>query len=86
MLRAGVGVLGLLAVLGVCAYPFLALGVHYLVYKALAMLAAGLTGSRLGGLINGMGTAFGMVLSLVGCGGLMLFFSLISAIKAVSLL
>jgi len=86
MLRAGVGVFGFLAVLGVCAYPFLALGVHYLVYKAAALLSAGLAGSRLGALIGGVGTAFGMVLSLVGCGALMLFFSLVSAMKAVSAL
>jgi len=86
ILRAGVGVFGLLAVLGVCAYPFLTLGLHYLVYKAVALVSTGLTGSRLGALISGMGTAFGMVLSLVGCGALMLFFSLISAMKAVSTL
>ena len=86
MLRAGVGVFGLLSVLAICAYPFLALGTHYLVYKAVAMVGSGLADNRLGGLIGGIGTAFGMVLSLVGCGAMMLFLSLVSAMKAVSYL
>ena len=84
LLRSGVGVLGMLSVLAVCAWPFLALGVHYAVYKAVAMVSGGLTGSRLGGLIGGIGTAFGMVLALVGCGALMLFFAIVSGMKAVS--
>ena len=84
LLRAGIGVFGLLTVLAVCAYPFLALGAHYLVYKAAALLGAELSGGRLGGLISGIGTAFGMVLGLVGVSALMLFFALISGMKAVS--
>lgn len=84
MLRSGVGVLGMLAVLAVCAGPFLALGVHYLVYKAVALVGEGIADARLGQLISGIGTAFGMVLGLVGCGALMLFFSLIAGMKAVS--
>ncbi|MGI6028145.1 MAG: stage III sporulation protein AE [Candidatus Heteroscillospira sp.] len=84
VLRAGVGVFGLLAVMGVCAWPFLVLGVHYLVYKAAALIGTGLSGSRLGALIGGIGTAFGMVLGLTGCGALMLFFALVSGMKAVS--
>ena len=86
MLRAGVGVFGLLSVLAMCAYPFLVLGTHYLVYKAVAMLGSGLADNRLSGLIGGIGTAFGLVLSLVGCGVMMLFLSLVSAMKAVSYL
>ena len=86
MLRAGAGVFGLLSVLAMCAYPFLALGTHYLVYKAVAMLGSGLADNRLSGLIGGIGTAFGLVLSLVGCGVMMLFLSLVSAMKAVSYL
>jgi stage III sporulation protein AE len=86
LLRAGVGVLGVLAVLAVCAYPFLALGIHYLVYKAAAMLGTGLAAPRLGQLIGDLGTAFGMVLGLVGAGALMLFFALVSCMKAVTVL
>ena len=51
---------------------------------ALALLGSGLTGGRLCGLISGIGTAFGMVLGLVGAGALMLFFALIAGMKAVS--
>lgn len=84
LLRSGIGVMGLLGVLAVCAYPFLALGLHYLVYKAVALLGSGLADGRLSALIGGIGTAFGMVLGLVGSAALMLFFALIAGMKAVS--
>ncbi|MGE4353499.1 MAG: stage III sporulation protein AE [Oscillospiraceae bacterium] len=84
MLRAGVGVFGMLVVLAVCAGPFLTLCIHYLIYKGVAALGMGLADSRLGQLIDGIGTAFGMVLGLVGCGAIMLFFALLSGMKAVS--
>ncbi|HIW16565.1 MAG TPA: hypothetical protein H9689_03795 [Firmicutes bacterium] len=84
MLRSGVGVLGLLAVMAVCAAPFLTLGVHYVVYKAAAVLAEGLDGGESGKLIGGLGTAFGMVMGLVGCGAIMLFLAMVSSMKAVS--
>ena len=84
MLKSGVGALGLLAVLAVCATPFLAIGVHYLVYKAVAVLAEGLDSGGLGRLIDSIGTAFGMVLGLVGCGAIMLFLAMVSGMKAVS--
>jgi stage III sporulation protein AE len=77
-------VFGLLAVAGVCLTPFLTLGAQYLIYKAAAGMAGALSDSRLSGLISGIGNAFGMVLSLTGVGALMLFFSIISSIKAVT--
>ena len=84
VLRNAIGVFGLLAVAGVCLTPFLTLGVQYLIYKAAAGMAGALSDSRLSGLIGGIGSAFGMVLSLTGAGALMLFFSIISSIKAVA--
>lgn len=84
MLRNSIGVFGMLAVLSVCLMPVLNLGVHYLMYKAAAGLASALSDNRLGGLIGGIGTAFGMVLSLVGVGAIFMFISIISSIKAVT--
>ncbi|HHU22984.1 MAG TPA: stage III sporulation protein AE [Clostridiales bacterium] len=84
ILRNAIGVFGLLAVAGVCLTPFLTLGAQYLIYKAAAGMAGALSDSRLSGLISSIGGAFGMVLSLTGVGALMLFFSIISSIRAVS--
>jgi stage III sporulation protein AE len=83
-LRNAVGVFGMLAVLAVCLSPFLRLGVQYLMYKAAAAVAACFSDSRLTGLISGLGTAFGMVLALVGSCAIFLFVSLFSLIRTVT--
>ncbi|NCB51788.1 MAG: stage III sporulation protein AE [Clostridia bacterium] len=84
LVRSSVGVFGLLAVLCVCLVPFLTLGVHYMLYKAAAALAGAFADKRLSSLISAVGSAFGMVLGMVGSGAIMLFISVISLIKAVS--
>ncbi len=84
VLRGAVGVFGLLAVAAVCLAPFLTLGAQYLAYKAAAGLAGVTAGKRLAGLIGELGAAFGMVLGLVGAGAMLLFFSLVTGIRAVS--
>ena len=84
MLRNAIGIFGMLSVIAVCLTPFLTLGVQYLAYKAAAGLASVLSDQRISSLIGSIGTAYGMVLGLVGAGALMLFFSVISSIKAVT--
>lgn len=84
ILRNTVGVFGLLAVFCVCLSPFLRLGVQYLTYKAVAGLAGVVSSKRLQGLVSGVGTAYGMVMGLVGAGGLMLFFSIVSSVRTVT--
>ena len=84
MLRNAVGVFGMLAVLCVCLTPFLRLGVQYLAYKAAAALSGLVAGKRLQELISGIGSAFAMIMGLVGAGAMMLFFSLIASVKAVT--
>lgn len=84
ILRSAVGVFGMLSVMCVCALPFVRLGTQYLLYKAAAGLSCAFADGRLSGLIGGIGSAFGMALSLVGSGAIMMFFSLISFMKAVS--
>lgn len=83
LLRGAVGVYGLCVVCCLCAAPFLALGLQYLLYKAASAVALGFADKRLGSLIAELGGAFGLVLGLVGAAAFMLFFSIISMVKAV---
>lgn len=85
LLRGAVGIFGMTAICAVCAAPFAALGLRYLLYKAAAAYAAVLPSGRLSELVGGIGTAYGMLLGLVDCGGIMLFLSVISSVKAVGL-
>ena len=85
MVRGAVGVFGLGAILCICLVPFLRLGVQYLLYKAAAALSGAFAEKRLATLIGSLGSAFGMMLGMVGSGALMLFFSIFSLIKAVSI-
>ena len=84
LLRNSIGVFGMLAVLSACAYPFLELGVQYLLYKAVAVLAAVTGMSDLCRLIDGLGAAFGLVLGMAGSCALLLFVAVLSFMAAVS--
>ena len=84
ILRSTVGVAGLLVVLAICVTPFLRLGLQYLVYKGAAALCATVAQPKLSGLIDAIGSAFGLVLGMTGAGALVLLVSLVSAIGAVT--
>lgn len=84
MVRNAVGIFGLLAVAAVCLGPFLAIGVHYLIYKGVAAAAVALADKRMAEMVDEIGSAFGLLLGLVGAGGVMLFVSLVSSMKAVT--
>lgn len=86
LLKNTVGVFGMLAVLGICAGPFAALGINFLMYKTAALTVSALNLPKLSELIGCIGTAFGMILSLVGCGGIMLIISVMSCIRAVTVI
>jgi stage III sporulation protein AE len=81
ILRNAIGIFGFLAIAATCLYPFLHLGVNYLLYKAAAGLSGAVADSRITKLVNSVSTAFGMMLGLVGASALMLFISIISVIK-----
>ena len=83
IIRNAVGVLGMAAVICVCCVPFLRIGVQYILYKAAAGISGAVGDGRLVKLISGVGTAYGMLVALLGAGALMLFFSIFSLIKAV---
>lgn len=84
MLRSTIGVFGMLAILAACAYPFLQLGVQYLLYKLTAFLAAALGATGLCKLIDGLGGAFGLVLGMTGSCALLLLISVLSSVAAVT--
>ena len=83
-LRGAVGLAGLLVVLAVCITPFLRLALQYLVYKGAAALCATVAQPKLSGLIDAVGSAFGLVLGMTGAGALVLLVSLVSAVSAVA--
>ncbi|NLT15713.1 MAG: stage III sporulation protein AE [Clostridiales bacterium] len=81
ILRNAIGIFGFLAVAATCLFPFLHLGVNYLLYKAAAGVSGAIADGRITRLVGAVGTAFGMMLGLVGASALMLFISIISVIK-----
>jgi len=83
VLRGTVGVLGLLTVLALCVLPFLQLGAHYLLYRLSAALCATVCPGPEAGLIDAIGSAFALLLGLVGGGGLILFVSIVTAMRGV---
>ena len=83
MLKNTIGVFGMLAILAACAYPFLQLGVQSLLYKLTAFLAGTVTEGPLAGLINALGTAFGLMLGMTGSCALLLLISITSSVSAV---
>ena len=80
-IRSGIGILGTLVILGFCVVPFLYLGVQYLVYKLVAMLASVLYQGAISDLIDQIGAAFGLVLGMLGSCALLVLISLIGTIS-----
>lgn len=83
-MKNSVGVFGMLAVLSMCLIPFLRLGIHYLMYKVTAALSATVADSRVAGLIDSIGGAFGLVLGMTGSCALLLLVSMVSAVTVVN--
>lgn len=84
ILRNSIGVFGMLVVLSMCILPFLQLGIYYLTYKLTAALAATVATSRVAGLIDSIGKAFGLVLGMVGACALLLLISMVAAVTVAS--
>lgn len=83
MLKNTVGIFGVLAVVAVCVYPFLQLGLQYLLYKLAAFLASAVGPPGLCKLIDGLGSAFGLVLGMTGACAVLLLVSVLSLMAAV---
>jgi stage III sporulation protein AE len=81
ILKNTIGLFGMLAVISMCLAPFLQLGIHYIIYKITAALASTMADSRISGLIDGIGSAFGLVLGMTASCALLLLVSMVSAIS-----
>lgn len=84
MLKNTIGIFGTLAILAGCAYPFLQLGVQYLLYKLTAFLAGAVGAPGLCRLIDGLGGAFGLILGMTGSCALLLLVSVLASVGAVT--
>ena len=84
MLKGTIGMFGLLGVLALCAYPFLHLGIQYLLYKLTGFLASVIGSPELCGLIKGLGGAFGLILGMVGSCALVLLVSVLASAAVVT--
>ncbi len=83
ILKNTVGIFGMLVVLGMCIVPFLQLGVHYIAYRVTGALAGTVGDRQLTGLIEQIGSAFGLVLGMTGACAFLLLISMISAVSLV---
>ncbi len=83
MLKNAIGIFGTLAVLAACAWPFLHLGIQYLLYKLAGFLAGVIGSPELCKLIDGLGSAFGLVLGMTGASALLLLIAILSSMAAV---
>ena len=84
VLKGTVGMFGLLGVLALCAYPFLHLGIQYLLYKLTGFLASVIGSPELCALINGLSGAFGLILGMVGSCALVLLISILASAAVVT--
>jgi len=84
VIKNAAGVFALIAISALCIGPFAMLGVKLLLFRLSAAAANMLPGSGLGSLLEQMSTVMSMLLGLLGCHAVMLFFSLMSAIRVVA--
>ena len=84
LLRASVGVFGMLAVLATAALPALRLGLRYLALQLAAAAVSAFPLGRLAGLIDALGSVYGMLLGLVGTAGVLHFFAIVSLLRSVT--
>jgi stage III sporulation protein AE len=84
LIKNSAGVFCLVAVCVLCAGSFVLLSVKMLVFKGSAAISELAGSGRYSQLLSNLGTAFGMLLGLVGCYGTMLFFSIMSGIGMVN--
>ena len=84
LVRNSIGVFGMIGVVCLCLTPFVSMGIRYLLFKAAAAAATIFPDQRFSGLIDGIGSAFGMMMAMTGTGACMVFLSIISLIQAVS--
>lgn len=83
IIRNSIGIFGLCGVIALCAAPFLAIGIRFLLFKAAAVLVSMIAGERLSSLVEGIGQVYGLLLGLVGTSAVFMFISVLSLIRTV---
>ena len=84
LMRSCMGAFGLIAVSALCAGPVALLLVKRFLFRAVSAAAEAVQSPRMHKLFSCVGTAVGMLMGLLGCNAMMLFFSFAAAMRAVS--
>ena len=83
MVRSSVGIYGLWAVIAIAIGPFLRIGVHYLLFKAMTAACSVFAGKKMYGLLQDFSTAMGLLLGMTGAASLLLIISTVCFMKGV---
>lgn len=78
ILRNSIGVFGLLSVIGILIVPFIHLSLSYFEYVLMYHLSNFFPSCRFSKLIQGVASAYGMLLGVIGTGFIMIFMTFIS--------
>jgi len=84
VIKNSAGIYAIVGISALCLTPFIAIGVKMLLFRLCAAVASALEGKRLAVLLGDLSAALGMMLGVIGCVTIMLFISLMAAIKTVS--
>lgn len=84
-IKNSIGVVGILGILSIVLTPFLTLGANYCLFKMASALSEPMCDSRLGGLLDQIGSGLGMVLAMLGASALLLFISIVSGMYVIGM-
>jgi len=84
ILKGTIGVFGTLTILGICLLPLLQMAVHYLTYKIVSALSAVSGSGSVGTLVDQIGSAFGLLMGMMGACSLLLLIALVSSVSVVT--
>ena len=77
VLKNSIGVYGFIGAVALCLAPFISAALRFWTFKVLAMVAAGMSGGRLAGLLSGIAESYAMALGLLGTCCALLFLSFV---------
>ena len=84
VLRSMIGAFGALAVIALCALPFLRLGAQYLLYQGAVFVARAAGPKKLANMLRMLADAFALVLAMTGASALILIIALVSTLTVVT--
>ena len=81
LVKNGIGVYGLLAVLSIIIGPFIKFGIQYLLLKVTGAICKTFGTSKISGLIQDFSSIMGFLLGMIGTNGLLLLISIVCYMK-----